>query len=177
MEGEYNKMDLWIYYIGLIAGILFMNDAFFRHPDLADQLMEQFRNLDKFLFISKKEYLFYILIMRGKQFLFLFLCYLFFPKHLMLLFLNLYLSFCLGGFLSLESYYQGLYGIFCGISFFFPHYLCYGVIYYLAYRQIQPGKRKLFLNDKKAFVCAVVLCLFGCILECYGNSLLMMKLN
>ena len=176
MEPENKKVFLGVFYGGLLAGIFLMNYAFASHPDFVRELMEQFMNLDKFQLISRDEFFFYVLFMRVKQLGFLFLCYLFFPKYLLLILLNFYFSFCLGGLLSLEAYYQGFQGILYGVCYFFPHYLCYGTIYYLALRQTGIYQRKLFSNEKKAFFCAVFLGILGCVLESYVNSVLMIVL-
>lgn len=176
MDTENKKIFLWVYYGGLIAGILLMNYAFMNQPDFVGELIERFWNLDKFQLISKDEFFFYVLFMRGKQIVFLLLCYLFFPRYLMLILLNVYFSFCLGGLLSLEAYYQGLRGILYGVCYFFPHFLCYGLIYYLAFRQAGTGRNKLFANGKKAVAVSLFLCLIGCLLESYVNSSLMIVL-
>lgn len=146
---ENKKIFLWIYYCGFFAGIFLMNYAFMHHREFTGELMEQFLNLDKFQFISREEFFFYVLFMRMKQLGFLFLCYLFFPKYLLLILLDFYLAFCLGGLLSMETYYQGFQGVLFGVCCFFPHFICYGMIYYLAWRQAGTGRNQLFANQKK----------------------------
>ena len=150
--------------------------CFYESAGFCGRTDRAFWNLDKFQLISKDEFFFYVLFMRGKQIVFLLLCYLFFPRYLMLILLNVYFSFCLGGLLSLEAYYQGLRGILYGVCYFFPHFLCYGLIYYLAFRQAGTGRNKLFANGKKAVAVSLFLCLIGCLLESYVNSSLMIVL-
>lgn len=176
MESENKKIFLWIYYGGLLVGIFLMNYAFLHHSEFTGELMNQFLNLDKFQLVSKEEFFFYVLFIRMKQLVFLFLCYLFFPKYLLLILLEFYLAFCLGGFLSMETYYQGFQGILYGICCFFPHFLCYGMIYYLAWRQAGGRKTQFFASPRKAVFCVAFLGLLGCFLESYVNSAFMITL-
>jgi hypothetical protein len=135
--------------------------------------MEQFGNLDKFSLIIKEEYFFYLLFLRGKQFLFLLLCYLFFPRKVLLLFLDGYVSFFLGSFLSVEAYYQGIKGILMGACSFFPHFLCYGLIYFLAVCHQEAVRKKQFYHGRKMILLAIVFFFVGCVLETYVNPFLM----
>jgi hypothetical protein len=176
VEGEKKNIFLWVYYLGLVLGIFWMNYACDSRLDFVEELMEQFGSLDKFSLIIKEEYFFYLLFLRGKQFLFLLLCYLFFPKRVLLLFLDGYVSFFLGSFLSVEAYFQGIKGILTGACSFFPHFLCYGMIYFLAVCYQDSMRKKQYNQGKKSLMLAILFFFAGCVLETYVNPFFMMVL-
>lgn len=176
MDDKDKKLFLVVFYIGLVSGILFMNYGFFHQPDFIQELMEKFKNLDKLQFVSKDEFFFYVLMIRCKQLAFFVLSYLFLPRYFVLILIDFYFSFCIGGFFSLETYNQGFQGILYGICYFFPHYICYCALYALACWHAKKGKSYEARLEKKVLALFLILFIIGCFLESYVNSILMIAL-
>lgn len=188
------KRVLGILYIaGLITGTLFFNITvrmqIFKVSDFLDftEYMKMIENIDLSVFCS------YVLFVRFRQLFVFFICLFLFSPYIVFCLLDYTASVFVGILISTMVLKYGWTGMIGGISFLFPQYFLYGMIFAIIYiylfrnafignfyTAISRGRRRgthTLLKDRIIIILIIIGLFFvGCYVEAYISPLILKKI-
>lgn len=182
-----------LYMAGLITGTLFFNITVrmqvFKVSDFLDftEYMKMIENIDLSVFFS------YVLFVRFRQLFVFFICLFLFSPYIVFCLLDYTVSVFVGILISTMVLKYGWTGMIGGISFLFPQYFLYGMIFVIIYiylfrntvignfyTAISRGRRKgkqTLLKDRIIIILIIIGLFFvGCYVEAYIGPFILKKI-
>lgn len=171
------KWENRIYLLAFLSGVICVN--IFGTTTLANNSMLSRYNLATLSFrqVVYDEYFFNVLFLRFRTVFGLWIASKFFPKKAIVLIFACIMCSLIGGITALSIMANGLWGIWFCLCAFFPHGICYGVVYAMW--------KKLCLwydegrdRKEKTFVVAIMMVLIGIgsMLEAYISPVLLQNI-
>lgn len=172
MEEKQKTSYVWniLFFVGLLLGAVTTNLIFKKQVPF-DNLwnMDQYQNIAIGEF-TQKQYFVFLILRRGKQFGMILLLFLLTNRMLGIGVPLFLFAFSTSALLSLETMRMGLLGVFLGVVYLIPHYICYGfgisMIARLGEKAQQSYKQTIPL------LVAIGAWLIGCYIEAYWNPFL-----
>ena len=163
------KITLFLYYIGLLTGILIINYILKYHLEYADRIIKGFGSLDKIEFVKGQEVFLYLFFKRIKQ-LFIF-CFIYFyiSKVVSLCILDFYYACVKGIFLSLCVYYYGAFSLIVMNVMLIPCFLCFIILEIAGWNYFKMVKKEYKINMTNLFLFVFIVAILTTTVEITVN--------
>ena len=171
------KITLFLYYIGLLTGILIINYILKYHLEYADRIIKGFGSLDKIEFVKGQELFLYLFFKRIKQLLIFCFIYFYISKVVSLCILDFYYASVKGIFLSLVVYYYGPFSLFLMSVMLIPCFLCFAILEIAGWNYFKMEKREYKIDMTNIFLFAFIVAIFVTIVEIVLNSVFVTRIS